>query len=114
MLPEDPWQKWWIKAIVYGLFATFGGVMGHLLRTMDEKNPIHWGRTSLQGAAAGFVGLLVFLVCRAMLLSEEWTAVIVGVCGWLGANATIKVLEKLVFNKLGIGPQQVSRNDKAE
>ena len=102
MLPEDPWTKWWIKAIAYGLFAAFGGIMGHLLRTMDNAESIHWGRTVLQGSAAGFVGLLVFLACKAMLLSEEWTAVIVGVCGWLGANATIKMFEKLVFKKFGI------------
>lgn len=102
MLPEDPWNSWWLKAIGYGLFAAFGGLMGHLLRTIDDDKKVNWRRAMLEGAAAGFVGLLVLLVCQAMDLSEQWTGVIVGVSGWLGANATIRMLESVVLKKLGI------------
>lgn len=102
MLPEDPWNSWWIKAVAYALFASFGGAMGHLMRTFDRREKIKWGRAALEGGAAGFVGLLVLLMCQAMNLSEQWTGVIVGVSGWLGANATIRMLEAVVLKKLGI------------
>ena len=105
MLPEDPWNSWWIKASAYGLFAMFGGTMGHLMRTIDSRQKIKWGRAALEGGAAGFVGLLMLLVCQAMNLSEQWTGVIVGVSGWLGANATIRMLESIVLEKLGIEKQ---------
>jgi hypothetical protein len=105
MIPEDPWSFSWIRAIAYALFAAFGGVMGHLMRSIDKKEKLSWSRAALEGAAAGFVGLLVLLVCGAMELDEHWTGVIVGVSGWLGANATIRLLEGLVHKKLGIEKQ---------
>lgn len=101
MLPEDP-QFSWLKLLAYAAFAAFGGFMGHILRTIDARQKIKWSTASIQGLAAGFVGVLVLLMCQAMNLSEQWTGVIVGVCGWLGANASIQFLETIVFNKLGI------------
>lgn len=76
--------------------------MGHLLRTIDGRQKIKWSHTALKGGAAGFVGLLMLLVCQATNLSEQWTGVIVGVSGWLGASATIRMLESIVLKKLGI------------
>lgn len=66
------------------------------------STPVSYGRACVEGLAAGFVGLLVMLVCNAAGISDQWTGVVVGVSGWLGANASIRVLEKLVFSKLGI------------
>lgn len=74
------------------------------MRSLDKSHPIGYGRASVEGLAAGFVGLLVMLVCNELSLSEQWTGVIVGVAGWLGANASIRMLEKQVFHKLGISP----------
>lgn len=98
----DPWAQTWIRATAYTLFASTGGVMGYLMRTIDKKDKINWGRAALEGGAAGFVGFIILLVCQAMKLSEQWTGVIVGVSGWLGASATIRMLEGLVRKKLGV------------
>ena len=102
MMPDDPWSLAWLRAVAYTLFAAFGGVMGHLMRTIDKKERISWGRAFVESAAAAFVGVIVLLICGAMGLSEQWTGVIVGVSGWLGANATIRMLEGMVRKKLGI------------
>lgn len=99
MLPED---NWWLKALVFGIFAAFGGLMGHLMRTIDARQKIKWGRAFLEGAAAGFVGLLAYLLCQALGMSDAWTGLTVGVLGWLGAKTTIKILEAAVLKKLGI------------
>ncbi len=101
MLPDDP-QFSWIRILAYASFAAMGGFMGHLMRTLDSREKLQWSRAMLEGIAAGFVGLLVLFACQAMQLSEQWTGVIVGVCGWLGASASIRVLESVIFKKLGI------------
>lgn len=98
---DDP-QFSWLKVMAYASFAAIGGFLGHLMRTIDAKEKINWLRAALEGIAAGFVGLIVMLMCNAMGLPPQWTGVIVGVCGWLGANATIRMLEKMVRKKLGI------------
>lgn len=96
------WTSWWVKAILYAMLAVFGGFLGHVMRSIDKAEPISYGRAWVEGLAAGFVGLLVMLMCSAVGLSDQWTGVIVGVSGWLGANASIRMLEKLVFKKLGL------------
>jgi hypothetical protein len=98
---NDP--NWWIRFAGYAIFAAFGGSIGHVLRTLDSGQPIRWGKAIAQGVGAGFVGVLVLLACQALGLSEQWTGLTVGVCGWMGASATIVILEKLVFKRLGIG-----------
>jgi len=75
--------------------ATFGGFLGHVMRALDKSTPISYGHACLEGLAAGFVGLLVMLMCNATNMSDQWTGVVVGVSGWLGANASIRMLEKL-------------------
>jgi hypothetical protein len=97
-------EEWWIKATAYIAFSSVGGVLGHLMRTIDKKESINMGRCLVEGMSAGFVGLLVLLVCQAMELGEQWTGVIVGVSGWLGASATIRMLEGLMHNRLGVKP----------
>lgn len=97
---SDP--NWWIRFIGYATFAGGGGFIGHILRTLDSGNPVRWGKAVAQGVGAGFVGVLVLLACQALNLSEQWTGLTVGVCGWMGASATIVILEKLVFKKLGV------------
>lgn len=98
------WDLWWVKAIAYAVLATLGGTIGYIMRVIDHSLPLSWGRAVIEGLAAGFVGLLFMLACSAMGLSDQWTGVLVGVAGWLGANASIRILERVVFNKLGITP----------
>jgi hypothetical protein len=106
-LPEDPWtQLWWLRGVVYTLFAGFGGLMGYLMRTVDKKETINWARAMLEGSAAGFVGYIILLLCSAIKLGEQWTGVIVGVSGWLGANVSIRMLEGMVRKKLGVDQQK--------
>ena len=104
--PPDPHEAlWWWSATrgaAYALFATVAGFLGYLLRTMDVGARVSWGRAMLEAVSAGMVGLLVMWICQAMHLAQQWTAVSVGVSGWLGANASIQVLQRLVWSKLGL------------
>ncbi len=108
MFQHDPdWITWtdlvtWAKVAAYALFAAIGGFMGYLMRVLDKRQKPQWGRALVEAVAAGFVGVLTLLCCIALGLSPAWTGVVVGVCGWLGANVTILMLEKVVLKKLGI------------
>lgn len=111
MTPDDPNNvtnlvsnviPWWLKYMMYSALAAFGGFMGTILRAQHEDRKFSWKRVFVETTASGFVGLLVMLVCNEMNLSERWTGVIVGVFGWLGANASIVMLEKLIYGKLGL------------
>lgn len=94
--------SFWLRTIAYAAFAALGGLMGYILRTIDREQRVSWLRAIMEALAAGFVGLLVLFACQAMHLTDEWIGVIVGVSGWLGANASIRLLETLVYRKLGL------------
>lgn len=119
MTPQDAVEiAWWLKAMMYAALASFGGLMGALLRAQHDDKLFSWKKILIEAVAAGFVGVLVMFACNELNLSEKWTGVIVGVCGWLGANASIVMLEKLVYSKMGItkGPGatqdvQIPHND---
>jgi uncharacterized membrane protein len=104
--PPDPHEAlWWWQAArgaAYAAFAAIAGFLGYLLRTLDAGNHVSWGRAVLEALSAGMVGLLVMWICQSLHLTQEWTAVSVGVSGWLGANASIQVLQRLVWSKLGL------------
>jgi hypothetical protein len=99
---QDPRWLSWLQAAMFTAFAAFAGGLGYVMRTMDAQQPVTVWRTLVQGMAAGFVGLLVMWICQSAGLSWQWMAVSVGVSGWLGAEATIQVIQKLVWNKLGL------------
>lgn len=101
-LPDAEVLGWWLKALAYAAFAALGGLLGHITRAISAKEEINYVHAIVKSMAAGFTGLLVMLACTALGLSEQWTGVTVGVCGWLGADATIRILEKLAFKKLGV------------
>lgn len=92
----------WIRGVFYAGFAALGGSMGYVMRSIDGNQKVNAWRAAMEGFAAGFVGVIVLLTCQAMVVSEAWTGVIVGVSGWLGANVTIRLLEGLVRKKLGV------------
>lgn len=94
-------QPWWLKAS-YVLLAWFGGGIGYVMRQLEANEVISWGRALAEAFASMFSGVLVYLFCLEINLSAGWTGIIVGVCGWLGANATIRLLEKITIKKVGV------------
>ncbi|AAQ73377.1 holin [Burkholderia phage BcepNY3] len=78
--------------------AFLGGLIGALMR----REASTWQTAILGACGAGFVGFLVAKLCHASGLSDDWTFVMVGVSGWLGAERTISYLERLFAARLGI------------
>jgi hypothetical protein len=92
----------WLTAAAYTLLAAVGGLLGHAMREHDKGNKLNWLRAMTEAVSSGFVGFLVMLLCLAMGLDPLWTGPIVGLFGWLGANVTIRMLERIVYEKLGV------------
>lgn len=97
----------WLQAFVYAAFAAFAGLLGYILRSMDAGLKVTYPRAFVEALSAGVVGLIAMWICQASGLSMQWTGVTVAVSGWLGANASIQVLQRLVWRKLGISPKDV-------
>lgn len=106
MDPKDPnsYQAslQWLQTLFYSGLSAFGGAVGYIMRTIENGKKINYARVALEGGAAGFVGVLVTLLCTALHLSAEWTGVVVGVSGWVGANGSIRLLEKAINKRLGL------------
>jgi len=108
--PPGQFSAW--QMLCYALFSAFGGFLGYVLRQMDAGSKVSLWRAVAEALAAGFVGILVMLMCEAMHLSVQWTGVMVGVCGWLGATASIRLLERVVRTKLGVTDNGSAADEK--
>lgn len=92
----------WLRMIGLTVFAGIAGALGFILREMDANTPIHWVRVLAEFAGAAFVGLLVIWICQELKVSYQVTGISTGICGWLGAKASIQVLQNFVWARLGI------------
>lgn len=98
--PGSPFDGWkWLGLVV---LAAVGGVLSKLMTTMKAGAPVLFWPTFVQGMSSGFVGLLLMWLCESAHLSFQWTAVTVGVGGWLGAEASIQLIQRLVYSKVGL------------
>jgi uncharacterized membrane protein (UPF0136 family) len=106
-------------AVAFTMLAAVGGLLGYLVRSMDKRQRISWPLAVVKFLTSGFVGFLVLLACRSSGVTDEWTGVVVGVSGWLGADVTIRIIESWVRTKLGIDlrpadkPLQERKDDQA-
>lgn len=107
----DPDILRWFRGAAYAVLASFAGGLGYVLRTMEADAKVSYVRAFIEALSAGFVGLLAMWICQALHLSMQWTAVTVGVSGWLGANASIQVLQRVVWKRLGISPNEEQHDD---
>ena len=101
-----PWKQPenfnWLVATFYSAFAAMGGLLGHLMRAVDKGDELNLTRAALETFGAAFVGSLVTLACMAAELNPLWSGTVVGVAGWLGASASIRVLEIVIYKWLKI------------
>ncbi|MFJ2715229.1 phage holin family protein [Pseudomonas sp. NPDC087346] len=87
---------------IFVLVAAGGGILGHMMRRLGAQQPIRVGETVLQGVGAAFAGYLVLLGCRSLNIPPDAAGVIIGLCGWLGADATLLLLQDYIYKKLNI------------
>lgn len=113
-MATDPSITWWLKVAAHAVFAAFAGAMGYLMRAMDGGHRAKKRAVLINCLAAGFVGILVMFICQELGVSQKWTLVTTGVFGWLGAGASIKLIEGMVFRKLGITKSSSSQGESKD
>lgn len=86
-----------VEFMAHGVWAAAAGFFGFVLRRIEDNLPVDLKRGSIEVGAAAFVGLLVLMLCREFGMSANMTGVTVGVAAWMGATATIRILEKKLF-----------------
>lgn len=92
----------WVTHAFYLGVAVLTGMLGFVFRQLDAKVRPVWWRTLLEGFGAAVVGLIYVQVCAILKLGPEWTTIVVALGGWMGAQASIRVLEDFVFKRLNI------------
>lgn len=102
----------WVQTIGHTLLAALGGLLAYLMRELDRGNTPSVRRAILEGLSSGFVGYLAFLLCRALDIEGDYTGFIVGVFGWLGAQASIALFGGFMRNRLGITDTAPKREDE--
>lgn len=99
-----------VESIVFAAFAGLGGLLSYLLRSLNRDQKPSLSKSIVETLSSGFVGVLAMLCCKALNIDILWSGVIVGVFGWLGAEASIVMLAGLLRRKLGIDVNGDSKN----
>src|SRR5690606_3855986 len=92
----------WLSLLGHALLAAVGGLLGYVMREHDRGHRLQMWRAVTEALSSGFVGLLVMLLCRAMEIDPLWSGFVAGLFGWLGANASIRMLERIAYEKFGL------------
>lgn len=91
-----------VETIILSCFGGVGGVLSYLMRTLNDDKVPKLGKLLVEGFSSAFVGLLAMLACKALGADPLWSGVVVGVFGWVGAEASIVMLSKLIRQRLGV------------
>ena len=99
---KDPNNFGLIEALILGLFAATGGLLGYLMRTIDQDEKPNFYKGMVEFFASGFVGVIGMLLCKAFEFDVIWAGVICGVFGWMGAKSSIVLITNALRRKLGV------------
>ena len=91
-----------IELLQFAGLSAMGGLLGYLMRQATRKQPIELSRATLEAVASGFVGVITMFLCHAIGLPWYWSGAVVGVLGWLGAEASIVVIARAIRGKIGL------------
>lgn len=91
-----------IEILQFAGFSAMGGLLGYLMRQATREQPIKLSRATLEAVASGFIGIVMMFLCHAIGLPWYWSGAVVGVLGWLGAEASIVVIARVIRGKVGL------------
>lgn len=91
-----------IEILQFAGFSAMGGLLGYLMRQVTREQPIKLSRATLEAVTSGFVGTITMFLCHAIGLPWYWSGAVVGVLGWLGAEASIVVISRVIRGKIGL------------
>lgn len=84
------------------VLAGIGGLLAAFTQALEKGTPTNKRELAVQFCSSAFVGYLVYSLCLAIGIDGLWLGPICATFGWMGALATMQVLRRFVFSKLGI------------
>lgn len=98
----EEWKDFIVHVLLGGALAAFCGAIGYLHRQVSGKRAISLLEGVIRALGSGVAGMLVAMLCVATELSIPWTGFLVGCAGWLGADITMMMLEKIIQKRIGL------------
>ncbi|MDI2145886.1 phage holin family protein [Pseudomonas sp. ITA] len=111
MVNGDPLEAL-LHSWIYILIAAVGGVLGHMMRKLGVREKVTMSETLLQGVGAAFAGYLVLLACHSFAVPPEVAGVVIGLCGWLGADASLSIMQNYIYKKLKLSKDSEQNNQE--
>lgn len=99
---KDPSNYTIFHYVFLTTFGAIGGVIAYCMRTLEAGGKPTGVRAVVEAFASGFVGLTAMFMCNALEVDWRWSGAIVGVFGWLGAEASIMLIANRIRKHLGI------------
>lgn len=100
--PDDiPSGLSWLPSLMMTLFASLGGLIGYLYRTVQTGEKVHWLRAIVEMMASAFIGSIVLMICVSYEVQFSWIGVIVGLSGW-NAGVTVRIVQTVVQKRLEV------------
>lgn len=90
------------KTIFFILLAAFAGALGYISDMVEREQSIKWSLALLKGLSSGLMGFLIMLVCAHYNISSDLAGSFAGICGWIGADAIVPMIEKIAKRRFGI------------
>jgi hypothetical protein len=99
---RDPELLFLLRAAVFTVFAGVGGLLAYLLRCLNSGEKAHFGRAMIEMLSSGFFGAVMILACMSFKVDIYLAGALAGVFGWLGAEASMLFIKKLINKRFGI------------
>jgi len=90
------------ETVMMVLVSIVGAALGYISRQWRAGKTIKLSRMMFAVMASVFIMAMTSTLCNIMGFSYNWTILIVGVFSWMGTDASIVILERAVYKKLGI------------
>ena len=92
----EEWKEFLAQIGVAALFSAFCGLAGYLHKKSKSKEKIVLAEALVRALGSGVTGAILIMACQSMEIDPMTTGAIIGTCGWLGADASVKLLHGII------------------
>lgn len=99
--PGPDWEH--IQKYLFWAGVSFvGGILGYIMRKLDNTEKIRTFNAVMEGLSAAFFGTVIGALCVKTNMSLEYIYAIVAFCAWVGSRTVAKWLESYFRKRLDI------------
>lgn len=106
MTPEQEQIEHALRYIFWAGVSFIGGILGYVMRKLDNTEKIKFFNAVMEGMSAAFFGTIIGALCVKTNMSLEYIYAIVAFCAWVGSRTVAKYLEAYFRKRFNISPQE--------